>query len=118
MNDFAYWLLREYGENGTITHINSTSMNLETGNEVLDQEVHELKMVLLPVTMVRTYAQAMRTGSDYGNLYAQGNSLAVLPTPEFTIHEDDTVHLCGFDMKVVDVQFLHHENLVELVVKS
>lgn len=118
MNDFAYWLLREYGALGTIRHLNSTSLDLSSGSETVDETINETKMVLLPVSLITTYAQQMRSASEYGNLYAQGNSLIVLPVQSFTVAIDDIVTTVGFTFKVVDVKYLHHENVMELVVKA
>ncbi len=118
MNDFGYWLLREYGQVGSIIHIRSTQLEIESGNEILDQEEHEVKMVLLPVTVVRTYSQQLRGASDYGNIYAQGNSIVVLPVPTFQVDQDDIVHVNGFILKIIDKQYLHHEGLLELVVRA
>lgn len=120
MKDFIYWLLREYGELGTVTCNLGVSIDFESEDEAVQvsQEEHTEKMVLLPVTLVRTYSQQMRSSSDYGNLYAQGNSLIVLERPSYEIREDDEVTLSGFTFKVVDVKHLLPENIMELVVRS
>lgn len=118
MTDFIYWLMREYGKYGTITHLISTTLDSDTGDETVNQEVHEIKMVLLPVSIITTYAQQMRSGSDYGSLYAQGNSVIAVQVPEFEIHQDDIVDILGFKLKIVDLNHLHHENVLELIVRK
>jgi len=117
MSDFIYWLLREYGDYGSITHINATTLDLETGLETLDQEVYEEKMALLPVSLVSTYSQQMRSSSDYGNLYAQGNSIAVLRTPTFEIHVDDVVTIGDLTFKIIEKTPYPFEDAYELVVR-
>lgn len=118
MSDFMYWLLREYGDYGEITHINSTALDLETGLETLDQEVHEEKMALLPVSLISTYSLQMRSSSDYGNLYAQGNSIVVLSTPDFEIHIDDVVSINNLVFKIIEKTPYPIEDAYELVVRA
>ncbi len=118
MSDFIYWLLREYGEYGIITHINSTTLDLETGMETLDQEEHEEKMALLPVSFISTYSKQVRSSADYGNLYAQGNSIVVLQTPSFEIHVDDVVTVGTLTFKVIELTPYPLEDAYELVVRA
>jgi hypothetical protein len=111
--------MREYGAWGTIKHLISTTLDTETGTETVDEETHEVKMVLLPVSMITAYAQQMRSSSDYGNLYAQGNSIVAVALPmEFEVSQDDVVEINNFKFRVVDLNHLHHENVLELIVKS
>jgi len=118
MTDYIYWLLREYGDFGTIKHIISTSLNLETGLETVNQEEHTVKMVLLPVSLLTAYAQQVRSGSDYGGFFAQGNSLIALPTPGFEVHQDDIIEMMDFKFRILDINQLHKHHILELVVRG
>jgi len=118
MTDYIYWLLREYGEYGTITHLIGTSLNLETGLEIVNEDKHEVKMVLLPVSLLTAYAQQVRSSSDYGNYFAQGNSLIALPTPGFEVHQDDIIDMMGFKFRILDINHLHKHHILELVVRG
>lgn len=118
MTDYLYWLLREYGEYGVIRHVVSTDLDTETGEETVAEDRHELKMVPLPISVVTMYAQQMRSASNYGSLYAQGNSVIALPVPEFEVHQDDIVEVMGFTFRVVDLNHLHKEGVLEMIVKS
>lgn len=117
MTDYLYWLLREYGEIGVVRHILSTTLDPETGLETVAEEKHEVKMVLLPVSVITAYSSQIRSGSDYGNLYAQGNSVIALPVPEFEVHHDDIIEMMGFTFRVLEMNHLHHEGVLELIVK-
>ncbi len=129
MNEFIYWLERNYGTKGQISHSEGSQINPLSGDEEIinGQLIVIPRMVLLPVSFAQNYASSMRDSSfPYGAWFAQGGSIivvrhSVLPL-ELQTQPDkfigDTIILNDRNYEIHKVQYLHKEKLLEFAVQN
>jgi hypothetical protein len=128
MNEYQYFLKREYGHPMTLTHVAGSYVNVDTGSQMATETQYTVtRGVYLPVDIDRKVLAAARSNAyPYGDAFDLSSSRILIDKDDlpigYQLNNNDKITLDDTlqEFKIVNITDLHHHEIhcVEMIVEE